>query len=174
MPCCSHHYSIPMGEIKRQNTKITQMPHLLCISHWSSSLFAFDSSQNKWPNSTQYQHSYICSRLLRVGHDGSAWNLFLIYREEQFFNNSLLPRRYRHYVSQEASGRRVVGCDSVLLYTVLFLSLLSFAASSTVNLRKVKQFCLRSPGLLCCIILLVPENAWLLPRPLAPFYIHMA
>lgn len=104
-----------------------------------------------------------------VGHDGSAWNLFLIYREEQFFNNSVLPRRYRHYVSQEASGRRVVGCDSVLLHTVPFLPLVSFAASSTIYLRKVNQFCLHSPGLLCCIILLVPENALLLPRSLASF-----
>lgn len=45
MPHCSHHYSVPMGEIKRQNTKITQKPHSPCVHHWSPSLFTFDSTQ---------------------------------------------------------------------------------------------------------------------------------
>lgn len=62
---------------------------------------------------------------------------------------------------------------------LLFLFLLSFAASSPLYPGKVNQYCLHSPfnatslpaGLLCYIILPIPENDWLLSQDFNTLFI---
>lgn len=124
MPHCSHHHSIPRGEIKRQNTKITQIPHLPCAHQCPHGLCAFDSGRQipyQQPKSAQL---CLCQA---INGRSKPQNLFFISREERFFSGSALGG---------VGEKSVWVCEGVLYTVLLFISLLSFAASSTSSLKK--------------------------------------
>lgn len=112
-----------MGEIKRQNTKITQIPHLPCAHQCPHGLCAtLTSNQN--------QHSCVCARPLTVGQKHKTCSLFPGRK------NSLVNQCCSELLRRCSEERRVFGYVKGFHTVLSFLFLLSFAASSTNNLKK--------------------------------------